>query len=187
MSAASGALTSGRWMLRPNSVPRAASAGTVTDSARRAACSGCARSPWRAQRIHHVFQAGRPGVGLRRRRAPELHSGAGVIWDRLRVEPGRLGRVRVDDDLGDARQRARRPVERSQLLEHLGDLLVVDHGGPGVQPARVVLVNQPRPASSSSSMREEGRFVLPDAAKGLSGHGAILTDIADRHTQECGD
>ena len=30
MAASSGALTSGRWMLRPNSVPRASSAGMVT-------------------------------------------------------------------------------------------------------------------------------------------------------------
>ena len=103
------------------------------------------------QRIHHVFQAGEPGVGARRRRAAERHRRAGVDLDRLRVEPGRLGRVRVDDDLRDARQRAGRLVERPQLLEHLGDLLVVDHGrAPSAARAR-------RPRRSAAGGRRPRR------------------------------
>ena len=173
-------------MLRPNSVPRAASGGTVT------ACSPAGvlgLRPIAVARFSGYIELRRASPGRARLRRARRSRAQGRNRSRIRRSRAASARTScVQHDLGDAGQRPRRRVERSQLVKHLGDLLVVHDRRARMQPARVVLVDQPWPVVVLVDARG-GRFILPDAAKSVSCHEGDFNGnrgTLDSPPQECG-
>ena len=180
MSAASGALTSGRWMLRPNSVPRTASGGTVTGCP----AAGVLRlRPISVARFSGYITSSRlagPESASVTAAPPSVTAGPVSIW--IGCESSRVG----SDEFASTTTSVT-PVSGPGGLS--SDRSFLSTSATFWSSTTVGPECSPRASSSSISRgrvvlvdAHGGRFILPNAAKNLSGHGAILTDIAATNT-----